>query len=191
MSRFFGDAIHSAYVVPDLDAAIDRMLATGIGPAFVMRRLRGPGLYRGERHDSLMSVAFLCSGDAVIELLAPHDDVPSSYNEYLARHPDGGLHHIAYMSADFDATMRQAKAAGMEFRRVQEYIDGETGTPFEIYIEPVGADDPVLAQLILPGLFDSWFAAMKDIAAHWDGSDPIRDGALLLPAEMRPVSEPA
>jgi hypothetical protein len=191
MSRLFGNAAHSAFVVPDFDKALEQFIASGIGPAFVLRHIRGAGRYRGERHDSLISAAFVYSGDTLLEVLTPHDEVPSAYREFLDRHPEGGLHHIAYLSSDFAGSLSKAAAAGAEFRIVQEYIFPDSGEAYEIYVEPVGVDDPVLIQLLLPGTLDAWFGQMHQIAASWDGSEPIRDALQLMPDEMRPVSEPA
>jgi hypothetical protein len=191
MSRFFGNAVHQAFVVPDFDEALAKLIAGGVGPAFVLRRIRGAGRYRGERHDALISAAFVYSGDTLLEFLTPHDDVPSAYQEFLERHPDGGLHHVAYLSDDFAGSIGRAAAAGAEFRTVQEYIFPDSGEAYEVYLEPVGVDDPVLFRLLIPGALDSWFEQMRVIAADWDGSEPIRDALLLMPPEMRPVSEPA
>jgi catechol 2,3-dioxygenase-like lactoylglutathione lyase family enzyme len=191
MSRFFGDVAHQAYVFPDFDAGLAKLLAGGIGPVFVLRRIRGAGRYRGERHDALISAAFAYSGDTLFEILTPHDDVPSAYREFLAKHPDGGLQHIAYLSSDFAASIAKAAAAGTEFNIVQEYIYPDSGEPYEIYMEPVGADDAVQIQLLQPGPLEDWFGQMHAISRDWDGTDPIRDALLLMPADMRPVSEPA
>jgi hypothetical protein len=42
----------------------------------------------------------------------------------------------------------------------------------------------VLYQLMLPGLFDPWFDAMREAAAEWDGKDPIRDARPMMMAAM-------
>jgi hypothetical protein len=191
MSRLFGNVAHQAYVVPDFEQGLEKLFAAGIGPAFVLRRIRGAGRYRGERHDSLISAAFAFSGDACIEILTPHDDVPSAYREFLERQPKGGLHHIAYFSDDIHGSIASAAAKGARFDIVQEYIFPDSGEPYEVYMEPVGVDDPILVQLLLPGILAEWFGQMQAAARDWDGSEPIRDALQLMPAEMRPVSEPA
>ncbi len=45
-------------------------------------------------------------------------------------------------------------------------------------------DNPVLFQLVHHGPFDGWFDAMREAAATWDGSDPIRDARPLMAASM-------
>ena len=112
MSRYFGKAEHLAFVVPDIDAAIDRLLASGIGPVFTMRRIRTAARYRGERHDPLFSAAFAYSGGIQIELLATHDDTPSAYREFILRNPQGGLHHAASFCESFEGELSGAMARG-------------------------------------------------------------------------------
>ena len=191
MSRIFGPAIHQAYVYPDFDAALARFAAGGIGPFYILHSDEGLSLYRGEMHALSMSAAFVYSGEACFEIIAPRGPQQSAYAEFLDRNPHGGLHHIAYYSADFTATLAQAEAQGMPLRVVQEFADPRTGVPFEIYCEPVGIDNPVLFQFIRPGLFDHWFTAMRDAAAVWDGQDPMRDARPLMAASMGASSNEA
>jgi catechol 2,3-dioxygenase-like lactoylglutathione lyase family enzyme len=175
MSRLLGNPAHHCYVYPDFDAALDRLAAGGIGPFFVLDEVGGMGDYRGEQHPFSAKVAFVYSGDSCMEIISPKPGGISAYNEFLDRTPHGGLHHIAYYSADFDATLAMMAAAGKPLRTVVDMRDPESGTSIEIYCEPVGVENPVLYQLMRPGLFDPWFAAMREAAASWDGSDPFRD----------------
>jgi catechol 2,3-dioxygenase-like lactoylglutathione lyase family enzyme len=181
-----------AFVVPDFDQALDTYVRAGIGPAFTLRRLRGLVGYRGAApRECLMSVAFVHTGEVVMEIIGLHDDTPTSYREFLEHSPAGGLHHIAYYSDDFAESVRQAAAAGSEYRVVQEFFTPASEAPFEIYMEPVGAKNPVCVQLMKHGPSDAWFGEMKAISRSWDGSDPIRDAIALMPAGMRPATEPA
>ncbi len=175
MSRLLGNPAHQCYVYPDFDAAIERFAAAGIGPFFKLDEAGGMGDYRGEQHPLSITVAFVYSGEICIEIITPKPGCISAYNEFLSRHPGGGLHHIAYYSADFDATLNMMAAAGKPLITVVDMRDPSTGKSIEIYCEPVGVDDPVLIQLMMPGLFDPWFETMRAAAACWDGSDPLRD----------------
>ena len=177
MSRILGPAIHQAYVVPDFDDGIARFAALGIGPFFTLHSLGGISRYRGEEHELTMSAAFVYSGDCCFEIIAADPSQQSTYAEFLRRNPEGGLHHIAYFSADFDATLAALEAEGRPHRIVQDF-------GIEIYCEPVDVDNPVNMQLIRPGLFDGWFEAMRAAAADWDGTDPIRDARPLMAAAM-------
>ncbi len=181
MSRLLGKPIHQCFVYPDFDAAIAKFAAAGIGPFYVLAEAGGDSIYRGEVHPMRIKVAFVYDGDNLIEIIAPtgHDQ-QSTYGEFIRRNPDGGLHHIAYWSSDFDKTLAMLKAAGTPFNIVQDLKDPSTGKTVEVYCEPDGIENPVHIQLMLPGIFDDWFAAMKEAADSWDGSDPMRDARGLL-----------
>lgn len=191
MSRFFGKAVHAGFVVPDVDREIQRLVASGVGPIFVMRRIRVPARHRGVRHDVLISAAFVYSGRMQYEFVEQHDDTPSAYREHLARTPAGGLHHLAYFAdGSFEGVFERAAAQGVRFTTVQEFITPD-GTPYELYAEPEDSAYPLLVQLMIPGPMEPWFAEMEKAAASWDGSDPVRDALAMLPPEMRPPVEPA
>lgn len=184
MSRVLGIPVHQAYVYPDFDAALKRFASGGIGPFYIMQT-GGVGKYRGEDHPLSVKVAFFYTGDTCVEIMTPNGepDQQSAYDEFLRRNPEGGLHHIAYYSDDFDKTLATLEVEGMPLRRVQEFPDGKGGL-IEIYCEPVGVDNPILFQLIRPGLFEPWFEAMRAEAANWDGADPFRDARPLMAAAM-------
>ena len=180
MSSFFEAPVHhQAFVVPDLDQALSKLIACGVGPVYVVRHVRGTNLFRGERHEAVVSAGFVQDGDTLLEFIEPHEDHPSAYREFLQRNPQGGLHHIAYTSRNFARSIASAKEKGGDFQIVQEMV-GESGEPFEIYMEPVGVDEPVMVQLMLSGLFQNFFDAVRAAARDWDGSEPIRDGFPLL-----------
>ena len=184
MSRLLGNPAHQCYVYPDFDAALGKFAAAGIGPFFVLGDVGGMGDYRGEQHAFSSQVAFVYSGDSCMELITPKPGCISAYNAFLDRNPHGGLHHIAYYSADFDATLAMMAAAGKPLTTVVDMKDSATGKSIEIYCEPVGVDNPVLVQLMLPGLFDGWFESMRAAAAEWDGAEPFRDARPLMMAAM-------
>lgn len=190
MSRYFGKAEHVAFVVPDFDAAVQRLSLAGIGPVFTMRRIRVAARYRGERHDPLFSAAFAYTGSLQIELLCQHDQTPSAYLEYIRCNPGGGMHHSAYFCDSFDGALADAAAKGQAFDIVQEFIEPVSGMAYEIYVEPRGGADPLLAQLMVHGPMEPFFAEMERIAAGWDGTEPERNALALIPPEMVPPQEP-
>jgi catechol 2,3-dioxygenase-like lactoylglutathione lyase family enzyme len=190
MSRYFGKAEHVAFVVPDFDAAVQRLLDAGIGPVFTMRRIRVAARFRGERHDPLFSAAFCYTGGIQMEFLEQHDETPSAYLEFIRRNPAGGLHHTAYFKAPFDDATGEAEAMGQAYDIVQEFIEPESGVAYEVYVEPRGVPNPLLAQLMVPGPMEPFFTEMEKIAASWDGSDPERNALTMIPPEMVPPQEP-
>lgn len=183
MSRILGSCIHEAYVYPDFDAAIEKFAALGVGPFYVLHSDEGVSRYRGEEHEIRLSAAFAYSGDTCFEIITPHGDQQSAYGEFIRRNPEGGLHHLAYFSDDFGKTLADLEVIGQPTNIVQEFTDS-SGVPFEIYCEPAKVDNPVLFQLIKPGLFEGWFDAMRKEAASWDGKDTIRDARPLMAASM-------
>jgi hypothetical protein len=190
MSRTFGEAIHAGFAVPDVGPAIERVLAAGLGPVYTMSRIRTAARFRGERMDPLITSAFVYSSTAQYEFVQQHDDTPSAVREFLERHPDGGLHHLAYYCDDVAAAIGRAAEHGTPVEVVQEYVTPD-GHPFVVYAEPVGTDDPLLVELIHPDVLGPLFDAMRDETAAWDGQRPLRDALELMPAEMRPPTEPA
>lgn len=181
MSRLLGQPIHKCFVYPDFDSAIKRFAALGIGPFYVLEEAGGESIYRGEVHRMRIKVAFVYDGDSLIEIIAPlgHDQ-QSTYGEFIRRNPAGGLHHVAYLSHDFEETLAVLKVQGTPFSIVQDLKDPRTGNTVEVYCEPDGIDNPVHIQLTRPGIFDRWFATIKEAAIIWDGKDPIRGAHALL-----------
>jgi len=180
MSRILGQPVHFCYVYPNFDAALERLAAAGIGPFYVMHSGDSVTRYRGQDMPVNISVAFVYSGDACLEVISTNGPQQNAYSEFLDRNPSGGLHHVAYLSSDFEASLKTMEEQGKPLRIVQEISSEDAGGVFEIYCEPVGVDNPIMFQLLRPGLFDSWFDAMKAAADTWDGSEPIRDARVLM-----------
>jgi catechol 2,3-dioxygenase-like lactoylglutathione lyase family enzyme len=174
MSYLLGNPAHQCYVYPDFDTALAKFAAAGIGPFFVLGEVGVMCDYRGEQHPFTAQVAFVFSGDSCIEITTPRQDGFSTFNDFLDRNPHGGLHHIAYYSDDFEATLAKMEKAGKPLNMVVDVRDPTTGFQIEIFCEPVGIGSPILYQLMRPGLFDSWFESFHMAAAGWDGNDPIR-----------------
>lgn len=171
---------HVAYVVPDLDAAVDRLLASGIGPAHFIRGTDMAALYRGEKINIRVSAAFVVIAGLLTELVMQEDDTRSSFTDFIARHPSGALHHVAYLSEDFASTLKDVQARGLRLVPHMEYLD-PNGNKFESYFEPEGHPDAVLLQLALPSPLDPVYANIVEIAENWDGRDPRRDFWALAP----------
>lgn len=184
MSRLLGrKPYHIAHVLPDLETAVDRLIATGHGPFHYFHSIEVPMLHRGQKGSVRLSVAFACIGGMLTEFLVQENDTPSAYREFLATNPGGGLHHIAYLSDDFTADLKRAAANGTDLAAVQEFVDG-AGVPYEVYYEPVGRPDAVMIQLALPGPLDAAFAEIRRISEDWDGTAPKRSLLDLLPPEF-------
>jgi len=186
MSRLLGNPVHQCYVYPDFDAALERFAAAGIGPFFILDDQGGSmSVFRGEDHFLRIKVAFVYTGNTCFEIITPIGEQQSTYSEFLGRNPAGGLHHIAYFSDDFDKTLAMLAAEGRPFTVVQDLRAPGSDWSIEVYCEPDGVDNPVNYQFLRPGLFDSWFDAMREAAADWDGTEPFRDARPLMTAALK------
>jgi hypothetical protein len=159
------------YVVDDIEAAMTHWIERlGVGPFFY---LPAPPLqdlvYRGEPTAARIAVGLSFSGPLQIELIAPLDDEPSPYRDFVAGHGTG-LHHVGRFVQDYDAALAGYSTQGLapyfggrglNERQRFSYFDTEThgGTASEL-IETVE--------------FGAFFDVIRAAAADWDGSEPIR-----------------
>jgi catechol 2,3-dioxygenase-like lactoylglutathione lyase family enzyme len=122
----FADKVFQiAYVVPDLHAAI-RFFKEKLGVADFMvweNFMLQDQIYNGAPGDHSQSIAFGFAGQMQIELIQPISGV-SSYSEYLARNPKGGIQHLGILADDFDAAVAGMTARGCAV--VQSGRNGET-----------------------------------------------------------------
>jgi hypothetical protein len=115
-----------------------------------VRHVRGTCHFRGERHEAVVSAWFVQDSGTLLEFTKPHEDRPSAYREFLDRNPQGDCTISATPAAIYLVRLPEEK--GGNFHVVRKMV-GESGEPFEIYMEPVGVDEPVMVQLMLMGLF--------------------------------------
>lgn len=158
--------IQNAYVVNDIDAAIERWHALwGIGPFFVRRHIAmAHVLYRGSPSRIDMSAAYVQAGPIQVELLQQHCDSPSAYRDMYPRGSEG-FHHVALQPRDYrqqlDHYAAQGFAVATELRtaggRGAAFVDTRPllGHMTEVYLSAEGT-------LAL-------YRMVADAAAHWDG----------------------
>jgi hypothetical protein len=166
---FPGPIRQFAYVISDIDESIKRWISVGVGPWYVMRSLPQTGTtYRGEETEPMLSIGFANSGDMQIELIQQHNNAPSIYREFLDVGRTG-MHHVAYWAEDFDGTMARANAAG--YRTAQ--IGRSAGTGFA-YVDG-GPAAEFIEVMELNDLTRGMMGLIRDAAATWDGTEPVRD----------------
>lgn len=108
-----GAVIQYAYVVPDLEKAMEEYSqTTGAGPWFV----RGPfspenARYRGEPLSGTFVLARAYSGSTMIELIQQLDDSVSIFHEKAGARTYG-FHHWAIVSPNFDQEIANRMEAG-------------------------------------------------------------------------------
>ena len=115
---------HIGIAVPDLEAAM-RLFRERFGC-----RISGPF----ENPAQKVRIAYVELANATIELLAPTaDDSPVA--KFLARHPQGGLHHMALGVADAEAAASAATSEGMRILGSGTPTPGHHGRPI-FFLDP-------------------------------------------------------
>ena len=158
------------YVVSDIDAVLASWVNLGVGPWFVMRNLPIRALYRGEPCEITLTLALANSGDLQIELIQQHDDTPSIYTEFLSSGREG-YHQLAYWTDDFDATMASVRDAGWPVVWSVARMSGrDSPTSSRRTVRPRRSSRSWKMNEVTAGMA----TFVRDAAANWDGSDPIR-----------------
>ncbi|MXP42869.1 VOC family protein [Allopontixanthobacter sediminis] len=169
-----GEIFQLAYVVEDLEAALDHWInILGVGPFFRFPLplefdwLELHGL-RTQRHGVLAGVGLAQNGPLQIELIQPGPD-PSPYRDFLEAGREG-LHHLGIYAADYDAQMAAARAAGCSVA-----MEGELPLSRFAYLGTDEKFSGTMVELIEPqqAMIDL-FAKIAEASVEWDGSDPIR-----------------
>lgn len=113
-----------AYVVPDLDAAVETYEQTlGSNRFMVLRKAAVQNqTYRGQPSDVTQDIAFGYAGNMQIELIQPLTG-PSTYTELLEARPMGGLHHVGAWVEDFFAAAKALEGAGHPMLQYGEFAE--------------------------------------------------------------------
>lgn len=175
MSMKFGPIRQIGHVVRDVDAAMRYWTQVmGVGPFYVLREYPFADFhYRGRPATSpVCTLCFAFSGDVQIELIQQHNDVPSSYREFLSAGREGMQHVSPWFDNEQAFDTARAKAFDLGMTMVQE---SPSGIARFCYFETGRPDVPLLelSEAMLPaarGIHDMAMAA----SVGWDGEDPIR-----------------
>jgi methylmalonyl-CoA/ethylmalonyl-CoA epimerase len=158
-----------AFVVPDLDAAMDQWhRTTNAGPFYVERHGKPNVTYRGEATPLEFSVAFAGLGDVMLELIEQHNDGPSVYRDSFAP-GTGGLHHFGYVVDSFDGIEEEYRSRGIELAMTLHDVD-----PI-LYFDTRAETGGAMTEVLLYGqergdMFERAIASGR----NWDGKDPRR-----------------
>ena len=164
-----GAVCQNGYVVTDLDQAIERWVAAGVGPWFTMREAEQSNCtFRGEPSSPVLSIAWSNSGDQQIELIQVHDDGPSVYREFL---DEGhvGIHHVSFWVDDYDDVATRAADAG--WTTVQS---GDGGGVARFAYLDIGVGGTIVEIMELNAGTRGMNDMIRDAARDWDGTDPVR-----------------
>lgn len=178
MSRFFGPMRQIAFVVRDLDRALQYWTQTlGVGPFFVLRNLP-PEQYRYRGQPSpppVVSIALGNSGDLQVEIIQQHDERPSAYREFLDSGREGFQHVSAWLTrAEYDATMAAHLKDGRTV--VHEGVIPGSGVRFA-YFATEAAPGGLMYEIadVLESPAYPLMQMIAGAARGWDGTEPVRE----------------
>lgn len=161
-----------AYVVEDLDAAIDNWAkVSGVGPFFLRRHVQYAEMtYRDRPCRADVSLAFAFSGDTQIELIQQHNDAPSAYQDFVRRQ-GFGQQHLGVLTDDLAGDVARFGSRSVRVIQRQVNLAGIETVLLDTEFHP-GA----VLELIANGpALQASFNAMKAAAREWDGVDPRRE----------------
>ncbi|MGW4774253.1 VOC family protein [Nocardia sp. NPDC004278] len=171
MSRIFGQIAQIGYVVRDIRAAMDHFIENGVGPWFYVHKVETDYFtYRGVDSPLEMSVALANSGDVQLELIQQRNDAPSLYRDFLDSGREGAQ-HIAYWTTDFQTLYDRALSLGYVVGQ-EGSIGGEQGR--FAYLDTEHTQGTIIEISDISGPKGEVFKYIREVAATWDGTDPIR-----------------
>ncbi len=169
--RSFPSLRQNAFVVPDLEAALDHWTRVmKVGPFVLYEHVDYGGVtYRGKPTHIDASVAMGYWGDVQIELIEQHNDAPSIYRDFLLAGRKG-LQHMGTYTSSYEEDLARLAREGIQ--PVQAGGEG-IGVRF-CYIET----DPAVGWMIelieeTPAIREL-NAKLYALARDWDGRDPVR-----------------
>jgi methylmalonyl-CoA/ethylmalonyl-CoA epimerase len=115
---------HIALAVPNLEIAVARYRDSLLAEVSAPQALPEHGV----------TVAFVLFGNTTVELLEPLGE-NSPISAFLAKNPDGGMHHICYEVTDILAARDHLKAAGARVLGNGEPKIGAHGNPV-LFLHP-------------------------------------------------------
>ena len=182
MSMIFGGMRQLAFVVRDLDDALDHWTKDlGVGPFHVLRDVTFSDYrYRGRPAQSpQLHIGLSWSGTFQIEIIEQVNDAPSAYLDFLN---DGreGMHHVCgwYDSREgYQAARDRALAAGATLVHEGAMGNDALGTTARFaYFRTVAATNDFyfeISEALVPALHP-FMTMIENSARNWDGTDPIR-----------------
>ena len=172
MSRIFGKVCQNGYVVRDIEAAMKHWTETlGVGPFYYIEHVKMDWFrYRGQPSDAEVSIALANTGDLQIELIQQRNDAPSMYRDFLSSGREG-LQHMSHWTTNYQADFD--RFVGLGFKVGQE---GQIGGPDGrfVYFDTETHPGTVIEVSDISGAKGAFFARIREAAANWDGSRPIR-----------------
>jgi hypothetical protein len=173
VSSIFGSPAQLGYVVRDIRAGMNAWIEHGVGPWFYFETVQADYFrHRGIDSPVQISVALANSDEMQIELIQQRNDAPSLYKEFLDSGREG-FQHVSYWTADYQALYDKALARGFAVGH-EGSIGGEQGRFAYLEHATTPATGTVIEISEISGPKGAFFAHVREAAAGWDGSEPIR-----------------
>lgn len=172
MKPLFGPVMQNAFVVRNLDAALDHWTRVmGVGPFFLFERVQfADAWYRGRSLvDIDLTVAIGYWGNLQIELIRQRNEVPSIYTDFPAREV-GGLQHMGVITDSVSADLNRLKDVGVE---AVQYGTTTGGLRFA-YVSTDQHPGSMIELIESNPSMLKFFSKMQAAAQKWDGKDPVR-----------------
>jgi hypothetical protein len=169
MDRPSTNLFQAAWVVNDLEKAIQRWLNTGVGPFFVVPHSKVEHVsYRGAPATLDMSAGLAQAGPIQIELIQQHNDGPSAYRDMF---PVGqeGFHHLCTMTNSFDADVQRYQSQGCA-----AVTQGSFGDMRFVYVDTRSSLGHMTEIIEDRDSIKRMFKLIADASVDWRGDDPIR-----------------
>jgi methylmalonyl-CoA/ethylmalonyl-CoA epimerase len=171
MQRTFSPVMQNAFVVDDLEAALDHWVnKMGVGPFYVFSHIQFQEIYfrGGSGRDIDMTAAIGYWGDIQIEFIQQHNDAPSIYSEFRAKRGTG-MQHMGVLTGDLDAELKRLAPLGIV---PVQWGSMPTGMRFA-YVSSDHHPGAML-EIIEPGpIVTDYFKMMKEAADRWDGTNGV------------------
>lgn len=166
-----GPPVQIAYAVDDAEAAAHRWArAFGAGPFFLARHIPVTDVvHRGRPSVFDHTSAYGQWGSIMVELVQDHGTEGTAVRDLYAP-GQSGLHHLAYIVDDLDATTAALGALGFEL--AQAASAGSTRFHFVDAVEVMGHFLELYEPS--PGLL-GFYERVAAAAVGWNGDDPVRD----------------
>ena len=166
-----GAPVQIAYAVPDAQAAAGQWAAeTGAGPFFLRRHIPVVDVIHRHRPAHFdHSSAYGQWGPVMVELVQDHGNGPSVVRDMYAA-DESGLHHLAFIAEDLDASVRSLLERGYEIAQ-----SGRTpgGVEFH-FVDTVATHGHMLELYPRSARLLAFFDMVRQASVGWNGSDPVR-----------------
>ncbi len=170
MTPLFPPVMQNAFVVPDLERALDHWTRVmGVGPFFLFEHIEFAEIWHRGRSaaDIDLTVAIGYWGDLQIELIRQNNAVPSIYTEFPAA---GGLQHMGVITESVERDLARLSPLGIE---PVQHGTTRAGMRFA-YVSTDHHPGGMIELIESNPRMLRFFEQMRATALQWDGKDPVR-----------------